>query len=251
MMTDNTQIIHSIIKESIFNGLKNACDKTKEYTQEESVIIPAEYLLTVNIADDLNTNLRNMGFKTILEFNTADLSDLNYDEMGGSLFNLVLNDANQTSRSGRVDIALIHSIQKAFTCIELKRLNPSKSQIIEDIKRLSELVNKSSNTGDTKMLYTYLSFIYGETGHFQNHFDLEKKSFEKYKKVLDEISKEFLTNSNSDKSFYPFDFDLLLKTVSHQNLENINTDEVIDTSHQYIGVIIKLKKYKNDIKIDN
>jgi hypothetical protein len=235
--------IHNEIEDSIFRGLKKACYKTLIYSQFESIYIPSEYLFTVCVADEINETISQRGFKILIEFYTSDLAQMNYEEMGGDIFNLLLNNISNTKRNGKVDIALIHTIQKAFSCIELKRFNPSKSKLIDDVKRLSELVNKEGDTGPPKILIDYLAFIYGGKGHFPDKVAKEKEAFSYYTEVLEEINKDFILNNNSHPNVYfPFQYEIVTKTVSYDIFENHDPDSGEDMSHQYVGVLFKIKR---------
>lgn len=228
------------IKELIINGLNVACKKTIEFAQEESINIPAEYLLTTSVADSIFEKHQTDYFKVLLEFDTKSLSDMNYQDFGGKLFDMCINDVNNTDRNGNVDIAVIGGNDKPLTCIELKRFNPTESTLHDDVKRLSELVNRKSNTGESFIDENYLAFISGKKGNYTNDKALNSETEDKYKTILASINNKFIAKNDSEH--FPYSFDVFIKPVSYKNITNHDPDSGVDISHLYLGVVLTIKK---------
>jgi len=223
----------------IIEGLRVACKKTIEYAREESINIPAEYLLTTSVADVIFNKFQTDYYKVLLEFNTKSLSDMNYENFGGELFDMCMNDVDNTHRNGNVDIAVIDGNDKPLTCIELKRFNPTKSILYKDVKRLSELVNRKSSTGKPFISENYLTFVYGKKGNFADNSKISEEAKKIYSEILNSLNKEFL--AKSDTKHFPFSFDVYTKQVSYKNLINHDPDTGQDISHLYLGVVLIIR----------
>jgi hypothetical protein len=230
---------HIKIQQLIFTGLENACKKTKDYAQEENMIIPAEYLLTVNVADSIFPEIQEDYFKLLLEFDTKTLADINYQDLGGEIFDMCINDVRNTNRNGNVDIAIINGNNAAFTCIELKRFNPTKSVIYKDVKRLSELVNRKSKTGESKILMNYLAFVYGNNSKCDDTSFLSKYAKKYYEDILQTLNIEF--SSLNDSEHFSFKYEVLTQSISHINKKQHDPDSGEDISHHYLGIVIIIK----------
>lgn len=228
------------MKNLIIKGLKVACKKTIEFAREESINIPAEYLLTTSVADAIFEEFQTDYYKVLLEFDTKSLADMNYENFGGKLFDMCMNDVDNTKRNGNVDIAVIDGTDKPLTCIELKRFNPTKSILYKDVKRLSELVNRKSSTDKPIIGENYLSFVYGEKGNYSDDSKLSEIAEEKYNEILISLNKDF--KAKNDKEHFPFSFEVYTNPVSYKNLTNHDPDTGEDISHLYLGVVLTIKK---------
>ena len=169
-MNSELDIINKL-KES----MKASCDEAFYFSDDETQLIDAEYLLTVNAAKAINELNHYFGtpYKICLEndtkkFATACTPLMSKVKAENSLgYESVVRTHNNTRRSGKIDIAIYtvrNSIDIPLCAIEVKGFNPSKSLIIEDLERNAEYFSLSSRTGDSTLPFTVFIALHSYKG---------------------------------------------------------------------------------------
>jgi len=161
------------IEKKIFLGLKEACKDAFRFTGVINEQIEPEYIVTVNIAKQLNEiNSDNSGFGTPLiikveEDTTTFASECVPLELWEDIFNSKLRDAHNADRNGKIDIAVYETIvptnfeNRVPKCpIEVKKFNPPKSEIIKDLLRNLDYFKISDKTGENRLDKAYLTCLH-------------------------------------------------------------------------------------------
>lgn len=143
-------------------SMKTSCDDAFYFSDDETQLIDAEYLLTVNAAKAIKELNLDFGspYKICLENNTKKfasactplIANVKSDNFLGH--KSVIRTPNNTRRSGKIDIAIYtdrNSIDIPLCAIEVKGFNPSKFLIIKDLERNAEYFGLSSRTGESTL----------------------------------------------------------------------------------------------------
>lgn len=161
------------IEKKIFLGLTEACKDAFRFTGVINEQIEPEYILTVNIAKQLNEiNSENSGFGEPLiikveEDTTTFASECVPLELWEDIFNSSLRDSHNACRNGKIDIAVYETvIPKNFEnrvpkCpIEVKKFNPTKAEIIKDLIRNIDYFKVSDKTGENRLNKAYFTCLH-------------------------------------------------------------------------------------------
>lgn len=178
------------VTEKIKSAILQSCDDALCFSDDETHLIDAEYLLTINAAKSIQT--LNVGFaypyKISLECDTDVVSTAcvplfgKNSENGSMAKKLVVRKKLDTRRIGKVDIAVFNrKANDATLCaIELKGFNPGKKLVVDDLRRNAEYFSKRSNTGNSLISFTVFATLHS----YRNSMSEKKKSanIEKIKK---------------------------------------------------------------------
>ncbi len=147
------------IEEKILEGIRSSCNDTFLFLEDESQKIGAEYLLTVNVAKKLADLNQYIGhpYKIYLERKTrliaSDCVPLFGREVANNFLGhrQVLRKQHNTSRNGKADITLYNNtdglVGTPICVIELKGFDPSRTLVLQDLRRNSEYFKLVCRTG--------------------------------------------------------------------------------------------------------
>ncbi|WP_148255589.1 hypothetical protein [Aidingimonas lacisalsi] len=234
------------IEEKILSGMKSACDDTFFFLEDESQKIAAEYLLTVNVAKKLAELNSGIGYpyKIYLERKTklvaTDCVPLMAREHSTNFlgYKRVLRKRHNTERNGKVDICLYRDsggMSGVPVCvIELKGFDPSRQNVLKDLRRNSEFFKISCRTGVSQIQYACFAAMHSfpkSLTQEQRYQDLEKLK-QKYEKWQEEVGLP-----------HGLRFWVKVKTMS-QAVETTLLDEndpdslTLDGNHHFAGVTV-------------
>jgi hypothetical protein len=169
-MNSELDIINKL-KES----MKTSCDDAFYFSDDETQLIDAEYLLTVNAAKSIKELNHYFGspYRICLENDTKKfasactplMTKVKADNFLG--YKSVIRTPNNTRRSGKIDIAIYtdqNSIDIPLCAIEVKGFNPNKPLIIKDLERNAEYFNLTSRTGDSTLPFAVFIALHSYKG---------------------------------------------------------------------------------------
>lgn len=189
----------------IVNKLKESmgrsCDDAFYFSDDETQLIDAEYLLTVNAAKAIKELNHHFGdpYKICLENDTKKFASACTPLMGRERadnflgYRPVIRTSNNTRRSGRIDIAVytnINGIDTPICAIEVKGFNSSKPLIIEDLERNSEYFGLTSRTGASTLPFAVFIALHNYKGVWD-----DKKEQSNILKVRNRYRKYITDNS--------------------------------------------------------
>ncbi|GAB3103510.1 hypothetical protein G8770_19695 [Aestuariicella hydrocarbonica] len=185
-MNSELDIINKL-KES----MRTSCDDAFYFSDNETQLIDAEYLLTVNAAKAIKELNHYFGtpYKICLENNTKKfasactplMANVKADNFLG--YKSVIRTPSNTLRSGKIDIAIYtdrNSIDIPLCAIEVKGFNPCKTLVIEDLERNAEYFSLSSRTGDSILPFTVFIALHSYKGVWND--EKEQLNLSKVKK---------------------------------------------------------------------
>lgn len=156
-MSDKLKVVNEIenhIKQGLINGYKDNILFTQNYSDLQSRII--EYLIVVNVAQELKEYCFKHGIEINLEYSLNDFYNNAFPlaRIEGGIFDSKLlnrkNHSPEDSKSKRLDIVLTtetafdgitSSSKKSFAGIEIKAINQSNKKIKQDVIRLSKALS--------------------------------------------------------------------------------------------------------------
>lgn len=169
-MNSELDIINKL-KES----MRTSCDDAFYFSDDETQLIDAEYLLTVNAAKAIKKLNHYFGspYKICLENDTKKfasactplMTKVKADNFLG--YKSVIRTPNNTSRSGKIDIAIYtesNSFDVPLCAIEVKGFNPSKPLIIKDLERNAEYFELKSPTGGSILPFAVFIALHSYKG---------------------------------------------------------------------------------------
>lgn len=209
-MSDKLKVVNEIenrIKRGLINGYKDNILFTQNYSDLQSRII--EYLIVVNVAQELKEYCFKHGIEINLEYSLNDFYNNAFPSArieGGIFDSKLLNRKNHSpedSKSKRLDIVLTtetafdgvtSSSKKSFAGIEIKAINQSNKKIKQDVIRLSKALNLTDPISE--------NYIKAGFACFFKRFDREekiltreayeakaKKDVEKWQSYFEELGK--------------------------------------------------------------
>lgn len=180
------------IKKQLKIALSQSCTDAFYFSDDETRLIDAEYLLTVNAAKSIQQLNKCFGspYKIFLEYYTWRFArDCIFPilYLRGSDF--------ETTRSGKIDIVVYKENLSVPECaIEVKGFNPSKAKIIDDLVRNLEYFSFRGNTALSQLQRTYFIALHS----YKNTMSDEKEvsNLKRLKKrYLNYISMLIMPNS--------------------------------------------------------
>ncbi|CAI2302480.1 hypothetical protein [Vibrio parahaemolyticus] len=164
------------IVESTKKGLKSALYDAHSFTESFSSITSAEYILTVNVAQQISKLGPKKGPALItinVEMQTKKFASMCVPLMkktpiskpskGFPRNKTVFRTPKNTSRNGKIDIAVLKQgtlEDKPVCAIELKGFNPTKGLVIKDIERNLDYFSFTGQTGKSKIEFTEFCALY-------------------------------------------------------------------------------------------
>lgn len=195
------------IEQAIFEGLIESYEDNYSFTGEISAIVKPESLIHINIAKKIKAiNDEHMDWgrplKIKLEESTFVFASscVPHKANPNDLFSTNYRDNHNSSRSGKIDIALYvegnsHLHYQPYAAIEIKDFITTRGELRQDIIRNIEFLTlKDKMTGDSMLKLTYITCIHEHKGALtisekQKEIDRLKKGYEKYIKKFDLASK--------------------------------------------------------------
>ena len=273
-----TQQVIQFIK----TAMKKTLSDTLLFTNNPTNGVQTEYLLTVNVAQQIATlnHTDAEPYFISLEQNTiqfarqclpaivwgqSDTQDRKLTSIQrlkeSSKRTKLLNfkQVNRTHRTGRIDIAIYQKPKsntgqislQPLCAIELKSFNPAKNKIIADLERNLFFLKLKGNTGESILSYTVFAAL-----HWNKRINVQDEEQHKVNlnKKYDEIL-NFLQPSceHIDISKEVF---ILSKSMGTVEIEDVNLDtneffESLDTTtrHHFCGVIVCFRPTQNTDKL--
>jgi len=239
---------------SIFGKLKNAmitsCDDVLYFSDNETQLLDAEYLLTVNSAKSIRELNRHFGtpYNIFLENDTKKfatsctplLGRENADNFLG--YRHVIRNSNNTLRSGKIDIAVYtnkNGDDIPICAIEVKGFNPNKSLIIADLERNSEYFRLTSRTGASILPFAFFISLHSYKGVWNDK--KEKSNILK----LENRYKKYINDSENLKNLHQSveAFTIRRGVIPDANDPYIQEHGLRgDEDYQFVGVVITTKQ---------
>lgn len=256
--------------------LKKAMDITLQdillFTDNLTVGIQAEYLLTVNVAKEIAKlnryyadqymiylEKKTMHFarqclpaivrgKPRLTEGLSTIQTLKERQKNTRLLNFKQVDTKH--RTGKIDVVIYQHPKNAqlgeqpLCAIELKSFNPPKNKIIADLERNLFFLNLKANTGGSALSYTLFGAL-----HWNKKICIHDK--DKHKRSLDQKYDQILRHLklNNPHIIFRKEIFTLSQSDGAVEIEGVDLDrgaiiETLDTStkHHFMGVIICFEK---------
>lgn len=227
-----------------------SCSDAVCFFGDETKLINAEYLLTVNAAKAINELNQYFGtpYKIYLEndtkkFATACTPLFGKEKAPNFLgYKSVLRTPSNTQRSGKIDIAVYTNpsgIDIPLCAIEIKGFNPSKRLIIEDLKRNSEYFSLACRTGSSALPFAAFIALHSYKGVWND---------EKEQLNISKVKNRYEKYINNNSSFKDLSHNIDAFTIRRGVLpdpNNIYTQEhglQGDEDYHFIGVVLTMKK---------
>ncbi len=158
------------IKNKLKESMVTSCDDALFFSDDESKLIDAEYLLTVNAAKAIKELNIYFGdpYNICLENDTQKFATSCTPLMvlTDNLKNVCRTSKN-TQRPGNIDIAVYtdnKGIDTPLCAIEIKGFNPAKPLIIKDLERNAEYFGLTSPTGNSTLPFTFFIALHSYKG---------------------------------------------------------------------------------------
>lgn len=212
-MSDKLKVVNEIenhIKQGLINGYKDNILFTQNYSDLQSRII--EYLIVVNVAQELKEYCFKHGIEINLEYSLNDFYNNAFPSaiVEGEIFNTKLlnrkNHSPEDSKSKRLDIVLTSemanrgetfSSKKSFAGIEIKSINQSNKKIKQDVIRLAKALNLNDPISDNYIKAGFACFFkrFDKEHKIMSNEDYEinaKKELEKWETYFNELRKMYM-----------------------------------------------------------
>src|ERR1035438_17477 len=233
----------SQIAEMIQKGIHRAFDDVVTLTEDWAHTLPAEYLLTVDIAlaiSTLNESHGGVGFplKTYIEAPTIPfirhcipLWPLQNVGQRAKIYAKV-------TRKGKIDIAVTHDgMRKAApTCvIEIKGFGASKREIHKDLVRNADFMALSQLVGEPRLEFTaFVALHKGKAGHVKHKQRDINEVRRKYDTYLSEVNlASRLPGVCASCSIYTAS-----ENLASDGMNEIQLDDVSEYHHHFIVAIV-------------
>ncbi|MEH0758694.1 hypothetical protein H4F20_03285 [Vibrio sp. 16] len=154
------------IKQQLKSALIESCDDSLYFSGDETSLIDAEYLLTVNSVKSIKKLNSCFGdpYKIFLEHSTAEFSTncpppvMKVKTNTPFRRSILRNSKLNTALTGKIDIAIYDGraqLPKPECAIEVKGFNPQKDKILDDLIRNLEYFTMQANTGTSRLPSAY------------------------------------------------------------------------------------------------
>lgn len=230
--------------------MKTSCDDAFYFSDDETHLIDAEYLLTVNAAKAIKGLNHYFGspYKICLENDTKKFASactpLVTKVAAGNLqgYKSVIRTSNNSSRSGRIDIAIYtkHNIIDVPLCaIEVKGFNPSKPLIIEDLERNAEYFDLRSRTGGSTLPFAVFIALHSYQGVWNDKKEVSN---------LSRVKKRYQSYIDSNNNLKSLSQCVDVFTIRRGTLPDPNDPHIQehglqgDEDYLFIGVVVTTKK---------
>ena len=250
-MTNEIELIIDKVK----SGMIMAYNDTLNFTGNPAQNFGAEYLFTVNVAKAIGElNCPNGDpYKIFIEARVNDIKKdclpiYKKNNVGGFLkkTNTIFrchHPLPAIGRNGRVDIAVYkEGISQnffgnvPFCVIELKSFDPTRSLVVKDLKRNTELLRASGATGNSSLQVGVFSAV-----HQVKEFDTQEKINIRIKEIISDYKKWCSEIGDTNDLIIVIDHFILSSDLEGEVTHDID-ESVIDrsTRHYFIGIIIKI-----------
>lgn len=230
--------------------MKTSCDDAFYFSDDETQLIEAEYLLTVNAAKAIKELNPYFGspYKIRLENDTQKFASACTSLMAKVKaenflgHKTVIQTPNNTRRPGKIDIAIYtdqNSIDIPLCAIEVKGFNPSKHLIIKDLERNAEYFYLSSRTGDSTLPFSVFIALHSYKGVWSD---------EKEQSKLSKVKKRYQNYITSNKSLNSLSQSVDVFTIRRGVLPDPNDPHIQehglqgDEDYLFIGAVVTTKK---------
>lgn len=251
-MADKSRIV-----DKLKSALRTSCDDAFYFSDDETQLIDAEYLLTVNAAKAIQELNHCFGtsYKIRLEhdtdkFATACTPLFGREHAEGFLgYKTTIRSKNNTQRSGKIDVAVYTSkngLDTPLCAIEVKGFNSSKKLITQDLERNAEYFRLASTTGHSSL--PFAAFI---ALHSYKSVWSDKKESKALKKVTDKYKSIISENPNLSSLKHEID----VVTIRRGILPDPNDPHVQevglsgDEDYLFVGVIITSEQNPNQTSV--
>ena len=242
------------IESDITNKLKEAltisCEDALYFSDDETRLIDAEYLLTVNAAKAIKELNRYFGepYKIRLEHVTKEFATSCTPLFGEKFANNILGYSgiirsnNDSTRPGKIDIAVYttsNGLDNPLCAIEIKGFNPSKELINKDLERNAEYFRLTSKTGASTLPFTVFVALHSYKGVWND--EKEKRNIQK---VRNRYEKYISDNPNLRSLHHNVDSFTIRRGVIPDS-DNLHVQEFGlqgDEDYHFIGVVLTTKK---------
>lgn len=162
-----SQEFYGEIDDLLFDKIGNG--KRRKFNK----LFDSEYLITVNIAQSLkllNTSYHGSPYRILLEHPTKTFATnctpliVKSNEHAYLPSSSIRIGQSNTVRNGKIDIAVYDNCTPAYSLkpicpIEVKGFNPSKNNVIGDLKRNLDFFKLTSNTGNSELPFSIFATI--------------------------------------------------------------------------------------------
>jgi hypothetical protein len=253
------------LEQYLFKGLRKGYNQNQilhtSFIDNKSSIV--EYLLTVNVAQQLidwnerydNTYSLYLEYPTELFFKNAFLP---FMDVGNDIFNKntiqpkVLKSLNEKEeiRTGKIDLVVSKGkigygdFKESVIGIELKRINPNLTKVLEDIKRLVIAIELEDEDFNNSIQSGYCIFIKRLGG---NRRPSREQALEKaMRKSIKHITTKIKANIKTTKAKINIHNELIdIKTLEYfkaQNREDLSSDEVAEETKVVFSVLVRISR---------
>ncbi len=151
--------------------MKVSCEEAFFFSEDESRLIDAEYLLTVNVAKEIArlNNYIGVPYKIYLEKPTRKFASDCVPLMGRLPvsnflgYRSTLRKSKNTTRNGKIDVVVYRdgvSFRKPVCAIELKGFNPRREVVLQDLKRNGEYFSLSCVSGSSQISFSVFAALH-------------------------------------------------------------------------------------------
>ncbi|MFN1580759.1 hypothetical protein [Vibrio rotiferianus] len=187
------------IREQLKKALCQSCDDALEFSNDETSLIGAEYLITVNVAKSIQQLNYSFGepYKIYLEYPTWKVAR---DAIHYSF--KFPRASSDTVRSGKVDIAIYNGKRlpapECISVVEVKGFNPSKMKIIEDLARNLEYFSCGVDSSNSALSQTHFIALhsYKNTMSANKEKSNLKRIERRYREYLSNLSIPTIVKNN-------------------------------------------------------
>ncbi|RBW66118.1 hypothetical protein DS893_05935 [Vibrionales bacterium C3R12] len=187
------------IREQLKKALFQSCDDALEFSNDETSLIGAEYLITVNAAKSIQQLNYSLGepYKIYLEYPTWKVArnTIHYS------FKFP-RASSDTVRSGKVDIAVYNgrrsSLPECMCVVEVKGFNPSKMKIIDDLGRNLEYFSFGVDSSSFALSQTHFIALHSYKNTMSDNKEQSnlKRIERRYREYLSNLSIPKIVKNN-------------------------------------------------------
>ena len=235
-MNDKEQIELKII-----DAMRISCSETFYFSEDETRLIDAEYLFTVNVAKEIVKLNSGIGYplKIYLEHPTKKFATNCVPLMGRNPVTnrmTIRKKSRNTERNGKIDVAVYRdgvSFVKPVCAIELKGFNPQRKVILEDLKRNVEYFDFCCESGSSQISFTVFAAMHS-CKNIRNKASVlsnENEVKTKYEGWLSELCQSI--NFKCDINVFTLD-----KNLAEDQVVPLGEELTDFDSHQFIGVVV-------------
>lgn len=231
-------------------SMVTSCNDAFYFSDDETQLIDAEYLLTVNAAKAIKELNHYFGtpYRICLENDTKKFASACTPLMGRKKadnflgYKSVVRTSNNAKRPGKIDIAIYtnnNGIDIPLCAIEVKGFNPSKSLIIKDLERNSEYFALTSPTGASTLPFSVFIALHSYRGVWDD---------KKEQSNISKLEKRYKSYINANNNLNGLNQRVEAFTIRRGVLPDTNDPHLQehglqgDEDYHFIGVVLTTKK---------